>query len=232
MRTHNLKMIPGAWRGGVYQSGELKSKYRGLSHELFLLVIPVYGYFLIAASQSIRALVSSSVFLFCLTWCFACSSQYHRRTWSRVNEYRMQRMDHIGIALVCAGGATPLCLLLLVDVIGVPVLSCVWTICVASISHTLFKKLQYKQHWIGIALYAAIGLPVVAIMYQVYDASPMVFVLVLASWMQCLIGIAVYVNQWCDFVPDTFGYHEVFHLCIIGGQVTTCIATYYITVSR
>lgn len=51
-----------------------------------------------------------------------------------------------------------------------------------------------------------------------------------ATCALCLVGASVYASRWPDPFPRIFGFHEVFHLCIVVAQLCTFTANYNIVV--
>ena len=49
-----------------------------------------------------------------------------------------------------------------------------------------------------------------------------------ATCALCVVGASVYACRWPDPLPRVFGFHEVFHLCIVAAQLCTYTANYSI----
>lgn len=216
------------WRGGRYATGELKSRYRGISHELFLVAVLIYGYFLMAASRSTPAQIANSVFLFCVTFCYGVSSQYHRRTWTLAAENIIRRMDHSAIYFVIAGSYTPIATLLL-DQYGIAALCIAWTGAIVGLVWCLTKTMQDQESKIGLVLYTLVGASMLPFTHFLYERLPFeIFVCFPLALVFLLSGLIIYSQKLFDFVPDMFGHHEVFHLFIIAAQITTAVLVLFI----
>ena len=78
-------------------------------------------------------------------------------------------------------------------------------------------------------LYSILGGHMVIFSYELFDKLPIyVCIIWLLGLLFLFMGCLIYGFQWFDLYPDKFGYHEVFHICIIIGCMSGCYLNYYI----
>jgi len=86
----------------------------------------------------------------------------------------------------------------------------------------LFKLLTVKtRRGVNVAMYVAMGWLGVIPAYQVFQLLPPGAWFWLALEALCFtVGALVYATRRLDFFPGVFGFHEVWHLFVIGGSLS------------
>ncbi len=178
----------------------------------------VAGLILLALlAESARAYVGGAIFALSLLLLYATSAVYHTITWGRRMRSVLKRLDHSMIFVLIAGTYTPFCLMALSDAWGISLLSVIWSIAGAGI----VLKLVWPgaPRWLSVVLYASAGWLAVAAsvpLTQWFALAPLAL-LVLGGVLYTLGGI-IYAARRPDPFPRIFGYHEVFHLLVVGGS--------------
>ena len=230
-----LQIEPGSTRTSVADQPTRPDSYghrptwRGWLHfAAFLAVLPA-GSYLLSASQSAASRGAVAVYWASLAGLFATSASYHRlaRTPTSVKWFR--RADHSMIYVLIAGTYTPICLLVLPAIWGIPMLVVIWVAALAGIAMKMVRLGSDKSgdsggSWLYIVMgwAAVVSLPVL-----VTHLDGIQLALLAAGGLLYTLGAVVLGKHWPDPIPDTFGYHEVWHAMTIaaGGCHFALIAT-------
>lgn len=195
----------------------LRPRLRGVSHQWAFFVFLAAGAWLVAdaAGRGTEATVACAVYVVSIAGLLGTSATYHRVAW-RTAEARawMRRLDHAMIFLLIGGTYTPVALLALSESLGTVVLAVVWGGALVGIVVNL--AWIHAPRGIVISLYIALGWVVVLAMKQLTDrvgtGALLLFVL---GGLLYTGGAIVYARRSPDPVPGVFGYHEVFHACVV-----------------
>ena len=173
-------------------------------------------------------LVSLLIFGTSMVLLFAVSSVYHIGNWSPRVRAVLRAFDHSNIYLLIAGTYTPICVNVLSGWMRVFVLALVWTVAVAGISTSWLSTKLPK--WATSGIYIAMGWIVLIPMPALLERLPASAIATLAlGGGFYTIGGVVYALKRPNPVPHIFGYHEIFHLCVVAGSVF-CAAMVWIWV--
>lgn len=191
---------------------------RGVSH-LLAAIAAIFGapvLMLVAASP--QAYVGGAVFAVSLILLYVTSASYHLIAW-RMPTIRgiVRRLDHSMIFVLIAGTYTPFCLIVVDLAWGISTLSVVGAVAVAGI----LLKLLWPQapKWLGVMCYVTIGwLGLVAAPEVVQELPTGPLILLVLGGALYTIGGIIYAAERPNLWPRVFGYHEVFHLFVIGGS--------------
>src|SRR3979490_3169898 len=109
------------------QTGGIKPRLRGVSHQWAFFVSVVTGVALVLAAPNGRATAAAAIYAFRVAGLFAARALYHRINWSTVGARRwMRRLDHSMIFLLIAGTYTPFAVLALDGPLATAILVVVW----------------------------------------------------------------------------------------------------------
>ncbi len=198
-----------------------KPLLRGWSHAAAFLASLFAGGVLVGSAAPGRGLVAG-IYVLGLAALFGTSGLYHTPRWSLAARARMRRLDHAAIFLLIAGTYTPICTLVLGGD-GVPVLVAVWVGAAVGMAQALLG-LKVPRFVLPL-LYVGLGWLVVLRGPQLWSGlGTREFVLLAAGGLLYTIGAAVYGLRWPNPRPRVFGYHEVFHLLVIGAAVLHFVA--------
>lgn len=147
---------------------------------------------------------------------FASSALYHLMHASEEAIRWLKRIDHMAIFLMIAGSYTPICLVPLNGDTGWILFSVVWALAVAGI----VLKLVWisAPRWLSTLIYLAMGWMVVFAAGPAMETIP-----VDAQWwilyggISYTLGAIVYALKWPNPWPRWFGFHEIWHLFVMGG---------------
>jgi hemolysin III len=201
----------------------VKPRLRGVFHEYAFYAAVVAGSVLVALSDSARELVATWIYAVALAAMFGVSALYHRVDWrsARVRAW-MRRLDHSTILLLIAGTYTPFALLAFDGAIADAILITVW----AGAAAGLVLNLAWidAPKWLVASVFVALGWVGVVALPQMFDLGIAPATLVLAGGALYTLGALAYALRRPNPAPAVFGYHEIFHLLVIGAAVTHFVA--------
>lgn len=199
-------------------AAEVRPRWRGLSHRVAAVVSVPAAMWLVAAAPTGAARVAVGIFGACITAMFAFSATVHWRPWDVHVMDRLFRLDHTGIYLAIAGTATPIGVLALEGWHRLVVLGGVWTVALVGI---LIEWLPFRTpRGLSFTLYLVMGWAAVPFVPALvanrgWDSA----LLMLGGGLLYTVGAIIVAVQRPDPVPQVFGYHEVWHLLVIGAVV-------------
>lgn len=209
----------------------IKDPFSGISHLVGLVLAVIGLIFLIMRTQGdMLQLTSMIIYGASLIILYSASSIYHLANTSERITKILRKVDHVAIFILIAGCYTPIFSLKLEGGWRLGMLIAVWTIALAGII--------LKTIWISVPrrlstiLYLAMGWIAIVPFYQLLQALPAVaIILMLVGGVFYTIGAVIYATKKLNFFPDIFGFHEIFHLCVLAGSIVHYWLMYrYITV--
>jgi len=197
---------------------------KGWSHLIAAVAAAVLCPILISLSPA-GTRIPAAIYSVCVIALFTISGLYHRIQWSPRPHKVMRALDHSMIFIVIAATYTPIAAVALPQTQGRVILAIVWT--GAILGALLNLAWPEAPRPVVVAPYLLVGWVAVAIIDDVWRALGMAgFVLLLAGAACHTIGALIYAFKRPNPWPTIFGFHEVFHLFVIGG-----IACHYVVVA-
>jgi hemolysin III len=202
---------------------ELRPRLRGVFHQYAFFVSLVAVAVLVLLADSGREQVATWIYGGSLAAMFGVSALYHRVTWRslRVRAW-MRRLDHSTILLLIAGTYTPFALLAFEGVIADVVLVVVWVGAAAGLLLNLAWVDAPK--WVTATVFLALGWVGVVAVPELVELGFAPTVLVLAGGALYTAGAIAYTLNRPNPVPLVFGYHELFHVLVIGAAAVHYVA--------
>lgn len=188
----------------------------GLTHLIGALIAALATIRIVAQTPAGTPFVAVSVFGFSLVALLLASSAYHLLPVGPESIRKLRRLDHSAIYVFIAASFTPSCLLLLGDRQGPRVLAVVW----AAAAFGVVAKLLWMQtsRWLTVAPYIAMsGMAIFVVPDLRLLLSPSGIAWMLAGAALYLVGAGVYATKRPDPLPGVFGFHEIWHLFVLGG---------------
>ncbi len=194
---------------------EIRPSLRGLSHAAAFVVSVPLGLVLIFNANTGLGLAAAIVFAASVATMFGASALYHCLNWPEQQRRWLRRIDHFGVYGLIAGTYTPICLLLLDGHWRTVVLAIVWGGAVAAI---LLKFIWLDApKWLAAGIGLALGWVGIVVFPQLLDEIGLAgTLLVLAGGVAYTAGALVYAFRRPNPYPRVFGYHEIFHVLVIG----------------
>jgi hemolysin III len=201
----------------------VKPRLRGVFHEYAFYVALCAGIVVVALADSGRELLATWVYAAALAAMFGVSALYHRVDWRspRVRAW-MRRLDHSTIVLLIAGTYTPFALLAFEGAVADVILVVVWVGAAAGLVLNLAWVDAPK--WLTAIVFVALGWVGVAAVPELLDVGVGAFLLVVAGGVLYTLGAVAYALKRPDPRPDTFGYHEVFHVLVVAAAAAHFVA--------
>jgi hemolysin III len=202
---------------------ELKPRLRGVFHEYAFYAAVVAGTVLVALSDSMRELVATWIYATALAAMFGVSALYHRVDWRspRVRTW-MRRLDHSTILLLIAGTYTPFALLAFDGRVAEVILIVVW----AGAAAGLVLNLAWVDapKWLTALVFLALGWVGVVALPEMFDVGVAPAILIFVGGGLYTLGALAYALKRPNPIPGTLGYHEIFHLLVIGAALVHFVA--------
>lgn len=205
----------------------LKEPFCGLSHfigaalSVILLIV-----MLSVADGRPRRLVAFTVYGLSLIALYLSSAIYHSLHTDAETERRLQLMDYATIFLLIAGTYTPVCLITLRGVGGMPILIAEYTMAVTGIGILLFWR--NAPHAVRVPFYIVMGWLAVVAWPQLSAALPTA-----ALWWLVLgglfytFGTVIYATDRPHLWPGKFSAHDLWHLFVMAGSACHAILVLY-----
>ncbi len=223
---------PGAGSGHVAPSITPRQRpkpiLRGVSHEVGAIAMLVIGPLVGLEARGVVAELCTSVYTFCVTAMLTVSALFHRVTWSERGRVWMRRFDHCGIFLAIAGSYTAIAGLSLPGADAPLVVSIIW---LGAVGGIVFRLSWLDAPKWAVALpFLVLGWAAVAVMPEMLHALGGVgFSLVVAGGLLYTVGAVVYARKRPDPWPKVFGYHEIFHACVMGAlALHLCVVAFFV----
>lgn len=200
---------------------KIKDPVSSLTHMLFaILAIPCTILLLYYAGKyaTVWHIVSFAIFGVSLLLLYSASTVYHMLSLSEKATKLLKKIDHMMIFILIAGSYTPICLIPLRGIWGWSLLILVWGMAIAGI----FLKAFWidAPRWLGTLIYVVMGWSVIIAFYPLVKTIPIGGVILLAlGGITYTIGAVIYALKWPKFHFKMFGFHELFHLFVMGGTV-------------
>lgn len=198
----------------------LREPVNALTHLLGAVLAAVGLVVLLAngvANGSARQITAFAVFGASLVLMYSTSGIYHALNLSDRGLMILRRLDHMMIYVLIAGTYTPVCLVLLRGRLGIGLLIAVWAIAAIGI----VQKLVWMRapRWFSTALYLGMGWIAVLVARPLLGAAPPGFLIwLIAGGVLYSVGAVVYATEWPKAVPGVFGFHEIWHMFVLGGS--------------
>jgi hemolysin III len=168
--------------------------------------------FSIAQTNKPYVVLSICIYGLCQLFMYGSSTAYHY-TYQRNLKFVMRKCDHIAIYASIAGTYTPMCLLLLQDSNGWPVLIAVWGIALFGLVWKLFFTGKYESF--SSVLYLVMGW---LIMLDI-DSVRSLFTASMLFWLAAggvFFSIGIIFYAW----NKLYFNHVIWHLFVLAGSTS------------
>lgn len=171
----------------------------------------------ILMKASAKSIVGVIIFGLSLVLLYLASGIYHSYNGSEAVIRKLKKLDHSMIYVLIAGSYTPMCLMVLEGGQRILILSIVWGIALFGILSKIFipgiPRVLYTL------FYLMMGWMVIFFIGDVYQSIPQNgFLLLLFGGILYSIGGVIYMIKKPN-LSKVLGFHELFHLFILGGSL-------------
>ena len=162
-----------------------------------------------------------------LTLMFSSSAAYHLvRAQPRILAI-LRQLDHSSIYLLIAGTYTPFCILAFTGFWKWGLFAIIWSLAAIGIIVKIFY--MSAPRWFTAGVYVVMGWLCIGAIGEMLRVLPVgALAWLVAGGVIYTLGALVYITRIFDFVPERFGFHEVWHIFVILGAAAhfTAIAGY------
>lgn len=171
-------------------------------------------------------LLSFSVYGFGAINLFFLSAIHHGVNSTEQVEYLLRRLDYYAIFIMIAGSVTPFCLILLRNPAGFGILGLIWFVALGGIA--LQVKYPNLPRWFTTAQYVGMGWIGAIIVFRIWNLLPWQATFLLAlGGLVYTVGAVLYVIERPNPFPGKFGFHEIWHLCVLSGAALHFAIMYF-----
>lgn len=162
------------------------------------------------------------IFGVCTCLLYIASASYHSFKVSEKTMLWLRKLDHSAIFLMMAGTYTPILLLGVHGPLQWILMVLVWVLAVAGIGMKMFT--MKMPRWISTLLYMGMGWLAVLLIPELLKLhSPQVLLWLLIGGLIYTVGGIIYGTKKINLVPGVFGFHELWHLFVLGGSTAHSI---------
>ncbi len=156
---------------------------------------------------------------------FTSSALHHGVHGSEKLEHYLRQVDYFAIFVMIAGTFTPFCLVVFNNFWGYALLTAIWTLALVGICLKGFFPNLPKIMILG--LFILMGWSGVLVIYPLYlKAGWKIPGILLGGGLFFTVGAVIYYLEKPNPVPGKFGFHEIWHLFVVGGASTHFLAVY------
>jgi len=207
----------------------LRDPVSGLTH-LIGAALAIVGTVLLIVRVANPALpwhlVTFSIFGGGMILLFTASTLYHWLPVSEKGVRVLRRVDHSMIFFYIAATYTPICLIPLRGPWGWSIFGVIWGLALGGIAMKVFWL--NAPRWFSTAIYLAMGwLVLVGIYPLARELSPGALAWLVGGGLVYSAGAVIYALKRPDPWPKHFGFHEIFHIFVIGGSFCHFVVMYW-----
>lgn len=199
---------------------KIKDPFSGFSH-LVGAVLSIAGLAVLVYCAcrygTAKHVVTFAIFGTALILLYSASAVYHLLDVSEKVNLNLRRIDHMMIYILIAGTYTPVCVIALPQVWGISLLVGVWVLAAAGVILTLVWF--SAPRWFTTTLYVLMGwLVVIAFLPLVHSLPAPALSWLVGGGMAYTVGAVIYGTKWFPVKLKMVGFHEIFHLFVMGGS--------------
>jgi len=162
-------------------------------------------------------IVTFSIFGASLILLYTASTVYHMLPVPQKISDILRKVDHMMIYVLIAGTYTPVCLVPLRGAWGWSLFGAIWGMAVAGIILKAFWL--DAPRWLSTLFYVLMGWTVVVAFYPLIQTVPVGGIgWLVGGGLLYTAGGIIYGTKWSPIPWKNFGFHEVFHLFVLGGS--------------
>lgn len=204
-----------------------REPFNAWSHYLGALIALVWLFFLMsrASGDPFSYKIAFLVYGISVILMFLSSAVYHTLNVQTKTEELFRMFDHFLIYVVIAGTYTPICMIVLEGAWQWGMLLGIWLFALAGILKKTFW--MSAPRWFSTVIYLLMGWVSVIILPIVWRVLPHGFVYWIAiGGLFYTAGAVIYAIRKPNPIPGAFGFHEIWHLFVMGGAFSHYWAIY------
>ncbi|HMA36912.1 MAG TPA: hemolysin III family protein [Chloroflexia bacterium] len=164
-------------------------------------------------------LISLLIFGLSMVQLYTVSALYHMGSWRPSRARVLGAIDHSDIFVVIAGTYTPLCFNVLAGWARPAALVTIWLLAAAGVALAIVTtRIDKVNRWLNTGLYIGMGWISILLIPAFAAALSWTAVgLMMFGGALNTVGAVIYGRRRPNPFPRVFGFHELFHLCVIAG---------------
>lgn len=205
-----------------------REPFNAYSHYLGAIIAIVWLFYLmIAGSQDpLGRQIAFLIYGLSVILMFLSSAVYHTLNVENKTEELFRMFDHILIYVVIAGTYTPICVIVLKDGWQLGMLLGVWLFALGGILKKIFWL--NAPRWFSTLIYLLMGWVSIIVLPIIWNELSHAFVYWIAiGGLFYTIGAVIYGIKKPNPIPGAFGFHEIWHLFVMGGAFSHYWAIYH-----
>jgi hemolysin III len=199
---------------------KIKDKVSALTHFLGVLIFVPISIFLIRTAiieKTPLSAISLAIFGLALFLLYSASTIYHTFDLSENKNKILKKLDHMMIFVLIAGTYTPISLVVLGGKVGYTMFLIIWIIAIAGMFLKAFW-IDAPRH-LSTAIYIFMGWLVILVMQPLsLVVSAFGLALLIIGGILYTLGGVIYALKWPKPKAKIFGFHEIFHILVLGGS--------------
>lgn len=202
---------------------KLREPFNGLTHLGGAITAFLGGIALLIIGWTGTArIISLLVYIISLISMFSTSAVYHLVSAKAHIQEILRKVDHSAIFLLIAGTYTPFCINAFNGFWRWGFLAIIWGIALIGIIVKIF--FIQAPRWLNAGIYVLMGWISILAARQMAGLPTGALVWLIIGGVIYTLGAVVYATKLFNFVPGKFGFHEVWHLFVIGGALAHFIS--------
>ncbi len=195
---------------------ELKPLLRGWLHALATVIaVPLTIGLVARTMHDTPRMIAMLVYGIGMVQLYAVSALYHIGSWRGRWLRFIRNLDHANIFVMIAGTYTPLCVALLTGWLRLTALLTVWIAALTGILLTVLFTGQYRR--VRTTLYVGMAVIPSVLTWEIVRALPLgATALLITGGLLYMLGALVYTAKRPNPLPRVFGFHEIFHVLVVG----------------
>lgn len=199
------------------QKSSLRDPVSAWSHLIGVLLAMIGTIILLQQSGNTLDRLGLGIFGGTLISLYLASTLYHALDISPEINLMLRKIDHLMIYILIAGTYTPICLSALTGAWGAPLLIAIWAIAAAGVALTLLWF--DAPRWLTTSIYILMGwLVVIATVPLKQTVGTAGLIWLIIGGVLYTIGGVIYGTKRPNITFSMFGFHEIFHLFVLGGS--------------
>ena len=194
---------------------KLRDPVSGLTH-LSAAILSLFGLIalMVISWGDTPKLISVTIYGITLIAMFSASATYHMTISSPKVIEILRKADHSAIYLLIAGTYTPFCVNAFHGFWKWGLLSIIWGLALVGVGIKIF--IIRTPRWLNAGIYLLMGWLIIAAVGEMTKTlSAEVLTWLIIGGVIYTLGAVVYITKKMDFVPNLFGFHEVWHIFVI-----------------
>ncbi len=206
---------------------KIKEPVNALTHfAMFLAGLVGLGLLIWKGLGTVSGVAVALVFGLSIIMLYGASTLYHWIKTTPKKELLLRKLDHVSIYLLIAGTYTPILYYGLEDPWRWVMLAVIWGL--AAVGAVLKIWSVGLPRGVTAGFYLALGWMAVIPFKQLLESLPkQAVILLIAGGIAYTVGAIIYATKIFNFLPERFGFHEIFHIFVGVGTLLHFLMVFF-----